>query len=325
MEDFTIDGVKFYYSEELGEYIEMVDSDSSDSSNLSIEISKKAIPPFPDIGLWEEYLGRNLTKKEKEIITDLIEENITNEEIEKIKLNLSNINCYIPVLSNSNGNCLFESLVYAGLEINSLGIEPSDYLRQQLSGILLTNRNNINFFPNLNQTPEEIFINANEIETVKDKKTKQVYKYDYDIMILDIQTDKSWKRLPTELILMTVSQVYNVEILIHHNNSKYINRINMVNNDTSQTKKIRLVLINEEHYIPVKDIPEYLINDSDTIQNISKINLVYIDAREEYDKWISSHTNNPKSIISKNKSKTNTKESIFNLEDYDDIDFDNFF
>ena len=148
-------------------------------------------------------------------------------------------------------------------------------------------RNIYDFFPNLTITPEEIFNNANEIDFVKDKVTGQVYEYNYDMMICDLRTNYSWERLPTELILMTISRLYEVKILIYHNKTQYINEINVwkgIIND-EDLEIIRLGHINEEHYVPVLKLQDDLIDDIETIHNISKIKLKYDVKKINFKQW----------------------------------------
>jgi hypothetical protein len=130
-------------------------------------------------------------------------------------------------------------------------------------------------------------------------------------MICDLRTKYKWKRLPTELILMAVSRIYQVKILIHHNNSQYINEINVWAGHIPDESidVIRLALINEEHYVPIMQIPNELLNDFDTIQAIGKINLEYSDALGDYQKWIDVMTRSIQDSLDNNNEQTNWTES----------------
>ena len=288
-----IDGIQYSYNYELDEYIQVIQdlnssSNKPDNQTVQTDNNNYWFPERPDIDLWEVYLNRKLTEEEKEILSNVFEEEDTNKQIQKIKSNISGSNCFIPKLTKSNGNCLFESLSILGLGENNLGIEGPEMLRNNRASVLLYVRNCYNFFPNLSLTPEEIFDNSNEVDMIKNSKTNTVYIYNYDLMICDLRTKYKWKRLPTELILMAVSRIYQVKILIHHNNSQYINEINVWAGHIPDESidVIRLALINEEHYVPIMQIPNELLNDFDTIQAIGKINLEYSDALGDYQKWI---------------------------------------
>ncbi len=310
-EIIEIDGIQYSYNSELDEYIQVINNNNLIKQTKQtkqieqikpiepIETNNYWYPEVPDIDAWEVYLSRQLDEEEKEIISNVFEEEDTNKQIQKIKSNISGSDCFIPKLTKSNGNCLFESLSILGLGENNLGIEGPEMLRNNIASILLYMRNCYDFFPNVSQTPEEIFDNSNEVDLIKNSKTNAVYMYNYDMMICDLKTKYKWKRLPTELILMAISRIYQVKILIHHNNSQYINEINVwagknpnESYDNSHGKShdnsietIRLALVNEEHYVPIMQIPNELKNDFDTIQAIGKINLKYSDAFEQYHKW----------------------------------------
>jgi hypothetical protein len=334
-----IEGVQYSYNYELDEYTQVI-PDLNSSSNSDNKPDNKTennhdnywFPENPDIDLWEVYLSRQLVNEEKEILSNVLEEEDINKQIQKIKSNISSSNCFIPKLTKSNGNCLFESLSILGLGENDLGIDGYQAIRNNISSVLLYVRNCYDFFPNLSLTPEEIFDNANEIEMIKNKTTNAVYMYNYDLMICDLRTNRSWKRLPAELILMTISRVYQVKILIHHNNSQYINVINVWGNHIEDSKIdiIRLALINEQHYVPIMQIPGELLNDPDIIQEIGSIDLEYSDALGEYQKWIDIMTRsihdsyNNNNQTSKSDKQKAVKWSIQSAETLEPMDLDNF-
>lgn len=261
--------------------------------NQSKTINDLWYPDKPDIDLWESFLGRSLSIKEKKIILSVFEEKDLNNSIKGLQQNLLGSNCFVKELTNNNGNCLFESLGMLGLGDNDLGINPQQMLRNNLSSILLYMRNIYDFFPALTITPEEIFNNSNEIEFVKNDKTGEVYEYNFDMMVCDLRTNYSWERLPTELILMTVSRLYEVKILIYHNKTQFINEINVwkgIKTD-NELDIIRLGHINEEHYLPVLRLPDELIDDIETIHQISKIKLKYDTKKINYKQWAEKTTN----------------------------------
>jgi hypothetical protein len=161
-----------------------------------------------------------------------------------------------------------------------MGILPSEMIRKNLAFLLLAVKTEIGFFQNLqNLTPEEIFLNQNDIEFVKKIGTKDVYIYNYDVMILDLSARYYWKRLPTEFLLMTISRIYQVEILIYHNKTDFINNINVWNNLThfnDPLEKIRLGQICEEHYFPLLELPDEFKNDKDILDKIIGINIIVV-------------------------------------------------
>jgi hypothetical protein len=244
-------------------------------------------PDKPDIDLWESYLNRELTLKEKNILLDVVMEKELNNCIKGLQQNLLGNNCFIPSLTNNNGNCLFESLGILGYGDNDLNIQPHIMIRNNLSSMLLYMRNIEDFFPNLSITPEEIFNNSNEVEFVKNNKTGEVYVYNYDMMICDLRTNYSWERLPTELILMTISRIYQVKILIYHNKTQYVNEVNVWKGKIPDESIdiIRLGHINEEHYIPVLKLDDELCDDIETIHTISKLKIKYDTKKINYNEW----------------------------------------
>ena len=237
-----------------------------------------------DIDFWENILSRQLDKDEKKIIHGIWNENSLNVDIKCLKLNLINSYCYIKDKTNNVGNCLFESLASLGLGDNDLGIIPHKMIRQNVASILLSVKTEVGFFPNIDLTPEEIFTNSNDIEFIKDNNTSTVYEYDYDMMIIDLNSSYSWERLPTEFILMVVSRIYQVEILIYHNKTDYIHKINVFDNNHN-VDIIRLGQINEEHYFPIEEIPDDLKFDSDVVNEILNTQIKYDNNIKKFKIW----------------------------------------
>ena len=275
---------------------EILDNNLQSGDNIDSEenILKNELglwyPDKPDIDLWESYLNRELTLKEKNILLDVVVEKDLNNCIKGLQQNILAHNCFIPKLTNNNGNCLFESLSILGYGDNNLDIEPQIMIRKNLSSMLLYMRDFEDFFPNVNMTPEEIFNNTNEVEFVKNNKTGEAYVYNYDMMICDLRTNYSWERLPTELILMSISRIYQVKILIYHNKTQYVNEVNVWKGIISDESLdiIRLGHINEEHYIPVLKLDDELCDDIETIHTISKIKIKYDTKKINYNEWAKS-------------------------------------
>ena len=243
-----------YSNNVLDSYTNTKINSNIDSENNENNENIEWYMEYHDIEFWEKLLNRTLDSDEKSIFHQVWNETSLNFDIKILQKNIIKNHCYIKSITNYVGNCLFESLGSLGLGDNDLNIKPSEMIRKNLASLLLSVKTEIGFFPNLpNSTPEEIFMNYNEIEFVKDSKTKQIYIYDYDMMIYDLASNYSWTRLPTEFLLMSISRIYQIEILIYHNKSEYINKINVLNNvvESNNYEKIRLGLINEEHYFPL--------------------------------------------------------------------------
>lgn len=289
-----------------------------------------------DMNFWKGILGRKLYSEEKMMFYSIWNENSLNTDIKMLQKNILKYNCYIKCITDNVGNCLFESLASLGLGDNDFGIDTHKMLRKNIGSVLLLTKTEINFFPNINLTPEEIFNNINEIEFVKDNVTGKVYEYDFNMMILDLTLNYSWKRLPTEFILMAISRIYEVEILVYHNKSNYIHKINVCNNYDKNYEKIRLGLINEEHYFPLLELPQELINDPDVIKEILNKDIKYTKSINKFKKWsklmydsINTNTNYDNFVSSENKIENNknnqkimvtdTKLSNELIEDYNQI------
>ena len=105
------------------------------------------------------------------------------------------------------------------------------------------------------------------------------------MMINDLNSSYSWERLPTEFILMTLSRIYQVEIIIYHNMTDFINKINVLEDEYVYKDIIRLGQINEEHYFPLLEIPTELKNDTDVINEILNTKIVYDKCLKQFKKW----------------------------------------
>jgi hypothetical protein len=274
-------------------------------------------PIMPDIDLWESFLNRSLTKKEKEFFHDYLIEKDTNLQIKFLYFNMMANGYYlIPKLTKNNGNCFWESLSH-------LGFGKSSEIRKNIAALLLLVKNDYSFFPNLNTCPEELFLNCNDVEVVRDKNTNLVYEYDYNMMVIDLYKNHSWTRLPMELIMMTVSRVYEINIKIFSNKSEFVQTVT-VWNDEEDT--VYLGHINEEHYIPITKIDDELTQNFTLIEDIIKIYPRYISAKKNYKKWINSvttfnETSNLESFETQNEDKTNnTNNYTINQELIKDLD-----
>lgn len=237
---------------------------------------------------WKNKLNRELTPEEKIMLIKLIKEKDLNKDIFYFKKILMKSNCLIKEKTNYEGDCMFESLILLNIE-NNLNIIS---LRDKIANILLVVKDETNFFPKLNLSPLQIFNNMNEIEYVfnNDLNNNEVksfnnikIKYDFNCMINDLRTEGSWSRLPTELILMSISRIYNFKILIYHNKTHYITEINQYYDNNYEI--IRLGLINENHYFPVLELDKELHNNPDVIKQILDYKIEYTDNFNIFKKW----------------------------------------
>lgn len=229
-------------------------------------------PKTSDIETWESFLNRDLTMEEKLYLMDVVIEKGLNKEIYLLQENLKRDGTlYIPKLTSNVGNCLFESL-----EI--LGYGDAEQIRKNVSAVMTLCARDESFFPYIHQSLRNIFTNSNDIATVLDKDTEICYKYNYDMMLVDLYSNHSWSRLPTELILMVISRIYKIEILISHNNTQYITKIN-VWDDMPIVASIRLGQLNEEHYVPIKQI-----TDATSADMVNK-KIKYVKAKNRFHKW----------------------------------------
>lgn len=312
MENIIIDGQEYLYDKELDKLI-ISKYKNEELNNIKKEINENynnIIDDNIDIDFWQDLLSRKLYKKENKIIYKVWLEKSLNSDIKDLQKNLIKLNCVIKEKTNNSGDCLFESLASFGLGENDSGIEPHIMIRNNVASILLSCKNEINFFPNINMTPNELFENINEIDIVRENDTNDIYIYDYDTMILDLNTDSSWERLPTEFIMMTISRIYKVKFLIYHNKTDYVNKINVWNEVISDDliETIKLGQINEEHYFPVIEISDKLKNQLEI--NNELLNIYYDDNINEYKIWANLMLNSLTSNTNLNNETINNDKSI---------------
>lgn len=198
-----------------------------------------------------EYAGRDLTEREIMIFQNYKIEKTVNTMMRNLhKMCKIKGTVYVPVLTSLDGNCLMESFVYHGL-----GADVAS-MRRMLSIIMYIYRDYKNFFPNNDNTLQELFNQTNEVEIVELDGKK--FKYDYTAMCQDLSNDNSWTRLPTELILMVVSYIFKLNIIIINDNNTYETNICI----TSMPRKtIYLGHIGEAHYVPITNYTQQLQNE----------------------------------------------------------------
>lgn len=272
-----------YHTHSVDLYEQTINNSNNSNNTNNDNIDWEWYMEHYDIDFWEGILSRELDNDERKLIHGVWNENSLNLDIKMLQKSIIQNNCYIKSITTNVGNCLFESIGSLGLGDNDLGIEPCKMIRKNLAAILLSVKTEIGFFPNFpNSTPEEIWKTQNEIGFVKDNMTKSVYIYDYDMMLYDLKTNYSWTRLPMEFLLMAISRIYQVEILILHNKTNYVHKINIWNHDV---QTIRLGLINEEHYFPLLKLTDELANNPDVIKEILETEIKYDKYILQFKKW----------------------------------------
>lgn len=202
---------------------------------------------------WETYLCRELTNTELFILEDAKSEKLFNNRLVSLAHNAKEKNLYIPTLTNLHGNCLFESLMHYKL------FDDHDKFRKDLAYFMYIFGDFKNFFPNQSESLNELFQLTNEIEYVYCKKDNKMYKYTYKTMCIDLFTEFSWTRLPTQIIMMVMSYLFNAKLFTvsnatDHNKNNYISEI--CNTAENNPMEIYLGHIGEIHYVPLDKVPD---------------------------------------------------------------------
>jgi len=211
--------------------------------------------------IWQNYLQRPLTPIEHHIIEEARAEKNLNEILEQIQNVGSNKGLYVSYLTNLHGNCLYESLIHHGI---GTSVES---LREAISCLIYIYREYKSFFETQEETIQELFMFSNEIEYVYCPEENAFYKYTFDVMCQDMANDNSWTRLPTQLFLMVISQLYKIEIIILHDSGYET----VINTNKNPTKTIYMGLIGESHYIPLKKMDENNMHNTQKKYNEAKI------------------------------------------------------
>lgn len=231
---------------------------------------------------WEEYLGRSLSHEEKFIMEGYRAEKYMNQMLDDLyKQCIKKKIFYVPMLTNLDGNCLFESLLY-----HKIG-SSVEQLRHSLALIMYLYKSYSGFFPSRSETLEEMFVPYNCVEYVYCKKKidgeyhKEFYKYTYNVMCQDLSNSHSWTRLNTQLVLMVLSYIYKLEFIILTNRDENKNKddnmmvINMNEINQTDVKKIYLGILGESHYVPLD-----ILGDDEALDPI-----YYNDAKAQLLEW----------------------------------------
>lgn len=211
--------------------------------------------PFPrslSIKKWETYLDRSLEPYELKLLHKLKSEKCMNACIDNIYKRCKDKQLYIPELTDLNGNCLFESMVYHGLASSVKD------LREGISFLMYEFQDEKDLFPGQESSFKELFELTNEIEFVYCSTNHTFYKYTYNVMCQDIADDRSWTKLPTQLILMIVSLIFKLEIVVINDENDWVNTINVFeeSEEPVEVKTVHLGHIVEAHYVPIDTLED---------------------------------------------------------------------
>ncbi len=203
-------------------------------------------PKTLNFNVLESYLNRELYTKEKNMIRDFVGESKFNGKLRDLHNVCKNKNLSIPILTQLDGNCLFESLVYSGIGTNIAKL-------RKIVSLLLYMFRDYKYLVSDDRTLKQMFEDTNEIEYVK--SPNGYFSYTYETMCQDVSNLYAWNELPTQIMLMVISYVYKVEIIIITNTSEYETKINMFKNETNGTdiniKTIYIGKVDESHYFPL--------------------------------------------------------------------------
>jgi hypothetical protein len=222
-----------------------------------------------DVDEWQKYLNRKLTSEELYILQMTRNEKHFNNMLDDLACNGNKLNLHIPSLTGLYGNCLFESLEQLKL------IDNHDEFRKDIAFYMMILKDKKNIFRNHELSLGELFTAWNEIEFVMDKTTGILYKYTYEAMYRDLSNGSSWTRLPTELIMMILSFIFDAKIHIISNTSEYINTIHTGSSTDVIPFNIFLGHIGELHYVPLD------INKPDTTYGTPK----YAEGKMAFFNW----------------------------------------
>jgi hypothetical protein len=240
-----------------------------------------------------KYLNRELNMEEKCLFNSVKMEKLMNIQLNKINETIKSRNLEISHASVIDGNCLFDSL-------SSLGYgDNSDELRKSITYLMYIFKDYKNFFTDQQESLNELFANFNEIELVYCKNNSKVYKYSFDVMCQDMYESCNWTRLNTQLVLMFISKVFNINITIIHDNG-FETTIHL---GDENSKNVFLAHVGESHYLPISKI-----EDMDNLKNIE-----YKHMKHDFLKWATKQ-----SLLKNMKEKEEKQKQIQNIFDIKD-------
>ena len=243
--------------------------------NQTSEIMKDLVfPKTVNRKLWEKYLERELTIKEINLIENFAMERSFNRKMKKLYDVCKKKGLGVKGLTGLYGDCMFESLNYynIGYDIKSL--------RLGLAYIMNIFKDHKNFFPTQETTLKELFNMFNEVQFVScinKNKTKTFHFYTYETMLKDLSNEGSWTMLPTQLILMVISLIFQVEIIIINNETEYETIINVYQESTVNLnlQKVYIGQLGESHYLPL-----YILETNEELDI-----KYYTDEQKNFLKW----------------------------------------
>ena len=264
---------------------------NTETNNINIESSSNKIQddPLPqellfprklNFKIWMEYLGRNLRFNEKYMLESYKAERYMNEMLNGLYEQCAKKNLFVPMLTNMDGNCMFESLVYYKIAKNV------KELRLSLSLMMYMYKDYKGFLPDTDDTLNDKFNMMNEIEYVVNRKKENgvpgkiindFYTYAYNVMCQDLSNMHSWSRLPTQLIMIVISYIYKLEIIVISNNGSYEHKINAYETSKKNVKLQTVYLghLGESHYVPL----DVLQNDEEIVQ------IYYTESKQKLIEW----------------------------------------
>lgn len=216
---------------------------------------------------WTKYLNRELNMEETCLFNSVRMEKIMNIQLNKINETIKIRNLEISNASVIDGNCLFDSLSSLGYGNNA------DELRKSISYLMYIFKDYKNFFNDQEESLSELFANFNEIELVHCKTDSKIYKYNFEIMCQDMYESCNWTRLNTQLILMFISKIFNINITIIHDNG-FETTIHIGDENAVD---VFLAHVGEAHYLPISKI-----EDTENLKNIE-----YKNMKNQFLKWAS--------------------------------------
>src|SRR5665647_917815 len=109
---------------------------------------------------WMDYLERPLTWHEIHIIENVKAERHMNEQLELLYKHCGTRGMFVPLLTDLDGNCLFESMVYYKVT------ESIEILRESIAYLMYIFKDYKNLLPGVDISLKEMFDFTNDIEVV---------------------------------------------------------------------------------------------------------------------------------------------------------------
>ena len=207
-------------------------------------------------------INRKFTKNDRKVLKKAESEKEDNDLISNIASSGASVGCYIPELTDFDGNCFFESL-----QINGF-CHDKKKLRQNLAFLFFlfgdsTDMIKIKGPDGRDLTLKEVCAQFNNIEYVFCWKKKRLYKYSYYTMCSDLYTNKTYTRFPTQVLLIMLSFFFGVRFHIHYDNGFINSEVAESSRDVipkdDPERNIHLGLLGEYHYVPLCHLPDGIL------------------------------------------------------------------